>query len=76
MAPDRAAAILAEGQKLAAAHRRQRMWWRSAGIAAAASVVGGLGWVSLRDPAEPIAASGVRLPALQESVMEFSADPG
>lgn len=80
LAPDRAAAILAEGQKLAAAHRRQKMWWRTAGIAAAVSLVGGLGWVSLRDPGASIpaqvVASGVSLPAVQDGVMTFFGDPG
>ncbi|MBT5901282.1 MAG: hypothetical protein HOH58_04145 [Opitutaceae bacterium] len=80
LAPDRAAAILAEGQKLAAAHRRQKVWWRTAGLAAAVSVVGGLVWITLPDPVEPIpiqiAETGVNLPALQDGVMAFFGDPG
>lgn len=80
MAPDRAAAILAEGRKLAAAHQRQKLWWRTAGIAAAVSLVGGLGWISMRPAADPIpiqvAQSGVGLPAVQDSVKAFFENPG
>ncbi len=79
MVPDRAAAILAEGRKLAAAHRRQKLWWRTAGIAAAVSLVGGLGWVAMRPDAEPIpvqvAQSVVGLPAVQDSVIAFFETP-
>lgn len=82
LAPERAAAILAEGRKLAAAHRRQKLFWRTAGLAAAVSLIGGLGWISLRDSttpaasgAEHVAQAGVDLGGVQSELMAFFAQP-
>ncbi len=80
LAPEKSAAILAEGRRLAARHRRQKMMWRTLGIAAGVSVVCGLAWVGLRGPATtpPVAiaaAEGVSLANVQEELVAFFSRP-
>lgn len=83
LAPDKAAAILAEGRRLAQQRRRQQVLWRSLGIAATVAVVGGGAWMALRttpvptpdDPTVLTVASGVSLGDVEESLMAFFAQP-
>jgi len=80
LAPEKSAAILAEGRKMAALHRRQKMMWRSLQVAAAVTLVGGLGWVaSTRTQPAPlpdiVQVDGMSLTAVQDGLISFFSQP-
>lgn len=80
LAPEKSAAILAEGRRLAAQHRRQKLMWRTLGIAAGVCLVGGLTWVNFdRTDAPPAvtvaAAEGVSLASVQAGLVSFFSQP-
>lgn len=80
LAPEKAAAILAEGKRVARQRRRQQLLWRSLGVAAAVTVVGSGAWLTLRptppgNPAVVRVAAGVSLSDVEASLISFFSQP-